>query len=66
MQLLKALDIFTKFLKPNNYVKQRKKRGRPRIYTEPTRSLSAQVPVSHYERLKTILEYELDKLKIKN
>ena len=43
-----------------------KKRGRPKIYTEPTRSLSAQVPVSHYERLKTILEYELDKLKIKN
>ncbi len=45
---------------------KKKRRGRPRIYTEPTRSLSAQVPVSHYERLKTILEYELDKLKIKN
>ena len=28
-------------------------------------SLSAQVPKSHYERLKTILDYELDKLKIK-
>ena len=41
-------------------------RGRPKIYTEPTRSLSAQVPKYHYARLKTILEYELDKLKIKN
>jgi len=40
-------------------------RGRPKIYTEPTRSLSMQVPVSHYERLKTIFDYELDKLKIK-
>ena len=42
-----------------------KKLGRPNIYTEKTRSLSMQVPVSHYTRLKTILDYELDKLKIK-
>lgn len=40
-------------------------RGRPKIYTEPTRSLSMQVPLSQYTRLKTILDYELDKLKIK-
>ena len=40
-------------------------RGRPKIYTEPTRSLSMQVPVSHYNRLKTILDYELSKLQIK-
>lgn len=40
-------------------------KGRPKIYTEKTRVLSAQVPISHYSRLKTILEYELDKLKIK-
>ncbi len=52
--------------KPNNMTQKKPTRGRPKIYTEPTRSLSAQVPVSHYERLKTILEYELDKLKIKN
>jgi hypothetical protein len=44
---------------------EEKTKGRPRIYTEPTRSLSMQVPVSHYTRLKTILDYELDKLKIK-
>ena len=42
-------------------------RGRPKIYTEPTRSLSAQVPKYHYARLKTILEYELDgKISIKD
>ena len=44
---------------------EKKPKGRPKIYTEPTRVLSAQVPVSQYSRLKTILEYELDKLKIK-
>lgn len=44
---------------------EKRKAGRPKIYTEKTRSLSAQVPVSHYNRLKTILEYELSKLKIK-
>ncbi len=44
---------------------EKKKSGRPRIYTEETRSLSMQVPKSHYTRLKTILDYELDKLKIK-
>ena len=43
----------------------KKKSGRPRIYLEETRSLSMQVPKSAYERLKTILNYELDKLKIK-
>lgn len=43
----------------------KKSAGRPRIYTEPTRSLSMQVPISAYDRLKTILDYELDKLKIK-
>ena len=42
----------------------KKKLGRPRIYDEDTRSLSAQVPKSHYTRLKTILDYELSKLKI--
>lgn len=40
-------------------------RGRPKKYTENTRVLSAQVPVSHYNRLKTILDYELSKLQIK-
>lgn len=44
---------------------EKKKVGRKKIYTEDTRSLSMQVPVSHYIRLKTILDYELDKLKIK-
>jgi hypothetical protein len=44
--------------------KEKKPKGRPRIYSEPTRSLSAQVPISHYSRLKTILDYELSKLKI--
>lgn len=44
---------------------EKKKSGRPRIYTEETRSLSMQVPLSAYDRLKTILDYELDKLKIK-
>lgn len=44
---------------------EKKKSGRPRIYSEPTKSLSMQVPISHYARLKTILDYELDKLKIK-
>lgn len=45
---------------------EKKPKGRPRIYTEKTRSLSAQVPVTHYARLKTILDYELEKLKIKS
>jgi hypothetical protein len=40
-------------------------RGRPKKYTENIRVLSAQVPVSHYDRLKTILDYELSKLQIK-
>lgn len=40
-------------------------KGRPKIYTEKTKVLSAQVPISHFSRLKTILDYELDKLKIK-
>lgn len=40
-------------------------KGRPKIYSEKTRSLSMQVPLSSYDRLKTILEYELDKYKIK-
>lgn len=44
---------------------EKKKSGRPKIYTEETRSLSMQVPLSAYDRLKTILDYELDKLKIK-
>lgn len=46
--------------------KTKRGRGRPRIYTETTRSLSMQVPISAYERLKTILNYELDKLRIKD
>lgn len=45
--------------------KKKSKAGRPRIYEEKTRSLSMQVPISSYDRLKTILDYELDKLKIK-
>lgn len=44
---------------------EKRKAGRPNIYTEKTRSLSMQVPVSHYDRLKTILDYELSKLQIK-
>jgi len=44
---------------------KKNKGGRPKIYSEPTRSLSMQVPVSAYDRLKTILDYELEKLKIK-
>lgn len=40
-------------------------KGRPKIYSEKTRSLSMQVPLSSYDRLKTILEYELEKYKIK-
>jgi hypothetical protein len=44
---------------------EKKIKGRPKEYSEPTRVLSAQVPVSHFERIKTILNYELDKLKIK-
>lgn len=43
----------------------KKTAGRPKIYNEKTRSLSMQVPISAYDRLKTILDYELDKLKIK-
>ena len=46
-------------------VKQKNKGGRPRLYTEETRSLSMQVPLSAYDRLKTILDYELSKLQIK-
>lgn len=46
-------------------MKEKKKAGRPKIYTEPTRSLSMQVPISAYVRLKNILDYELEKLKIK-
>lgn len=44
---------------------EKKVKGRPKEYSESTRVLSAQVPLSHYTRLKTILNYELDKLKIK-
>lgn len=44
---------------------EKKKVGRPKIYTEETRSLSMQVPKSAYDRLKNILDYELEKLKIK-
>jgi hypothetical protein len=44
---------------------EKKIKGRPKEYSEPTRVLSAQVPISHFSRLKTILNYELDKLKIK-
>ena len=44
---------------------ENKKLGRPNIYNEKTRSLSMQVPISHYTRLKTILDYELGKLQIK-
>lgn len=51
--------------KTNIMSKEKRKAGRPKIYTEPTRSLSMQVPVSHYNRLKTILDYELSKLQIK-
>lgn len=40
-------------------------RGRPNKYSEKTRVLSAQVPISHFDRLKTILDYELSKLQIK-
>jgi hypothetical protein len=46
-------------------LKQKKRVGRPNIYNEKTRSLSMQVPLSAYDRLKTILDYELEKLKIK-
>ena len=44
---------------------EKKKAGRPKIYTEKTRSLSMAVPISAYVRLKNILDYELEKLKIK-
>lgn len=46
-------------------VEKKNNAGRPKIYEEKTRSLSMQVPISSYDRLKTILDYELDKLKIK-
>lgn len=43
----------------------KKKTGRKQIYNEPTVVLSVKVPVSKYDKLKTILEYELDKFKNK-
>lgn len=43
---------------------EKKQKGRPKIYTEETRSLSFAVPVSAYDKLKTILEYELKKYRI--
>jgi len=54
-------------LKINNMEakKEKGKGGRPRIYTEKTRSLSMQVPISAYDKLYTILDYELDKYRIK-
>lgn len=39
--------------------------GRKAIYNELTRSLSFQVPMSEYSRLKKLLQDELEKLKIK-
>ena len=46
-------------------VEKKSNAGRPKIYEEKTRSLSMQVPVTSYDMLKTILDYELNKLKIK-
>jgi len=43
----------------------KKKAGRPRIYNEKTRSVSMQVPLSSYDRLYAILDYELQKYRIK-
>lgn len=45
------------------YVKIQDKAGRPSHFTEPTKQLRVNVPISHYERIKTILDYELGKLK---
>lgn len=45
--------------------KSSKKGGRPRKFTEKTRSLSMQVPVSAYDKLYAILDYEVDKYRIK-
>ena len=43
--------------------KEKKKMGRHNLYNEPTIVLSVKVPKSQFMRLKTILEYELSKLK---
>ena len=45
------------------YVKIQDKAGRPSHFAEETKQLRVNVPVSHYERIKTILAYELSKLK---
>ena len=39
--------------------------GRPRLFDEETIELRRLVPKSQYIRIETIIDYELDKLKIK-
>ena len=39
--------------------------GRKAIFEEETKELRRYIPLSHYKRLETILDYEIEKLKIK-
>lgn len=45
--------------------KNKKGAGRPKLYNEESLELRRLVPKSQYSRIKTIIDYELDKLKIK-
>jgi hypothetical protein len=42
---------------------EKRGRGKPKLYGEKTKSLSFAVPISHYDRLKEIMEEELELLK---
>lgn len=39
--------------------------GRPKLFDEETIELRRLVPKSHYNRIETIIDYELEKLKAK-
>lgn len=39
--------------------------GRKAIFEEETKELRRYIPLSQYSRIETIIDYELDKLKIK-
>lgn len=45
--------------------KNKKGAGRPKLYNEDSLELRRLVPLSQYSRIETIIDYELEKLKVK-
>lgn len=44
---------------------RKSKAGRKAIFEEETKELRRHIPLSQYSRIETIIDYELEKLKIK-